>query len=189
MEEDLIWKQGLKRGEKQIFSLIFQTYYKGLVIYTGRYLSDQAACEDIVQNVFLKLWNDRETISIENSLRSYLLRAVINQCIDELRHTKIIDEYQEYLLSFHEEEWSENSFLYSELSGHIDKALNKLPEELRHPFVMSRIEGKKYSEIAQSLNVSVRTIEVRIAKALMQLRILLKDFITILISFFIVNNP
>ena len=189
MEHDVLLKQGIKSGNIQLFSGLFQCYYKDLVLYAGRYISSQAACEDIVQNVFLKLWNDRDTIEIEGALRSYLLRSVINQCIDEIRHKNVINEHQKYFLdSMDEGDLSvEKTLLYSDLMEHLDEALKKLPDVLQQAFVMSRMNGMKYGEIAEELGVSVRTVEVRIGKALSQIRISLKDFAGLLLIYLFIK--
>ena len=86
----------LKQDDKQAFTRLFHAYYKDLVLFGGTYIPEKSTCEDIVQNIFLKLWNDRKTLEIENSLKSYLLKAVRNYCLDELRHRRIIDEHVSY---------------------------------------------------------------------------------------------
>ena len=141
--------------------------------------------EDIVQNIFLKLWNDRKTLEIENSLKSYLLKAVRNYCLDELRHRRIIDEHVAYELKSGsiDIDTTENYILYSDLCRQLKNALEQLPPQEREVFEMSRLENIKYQEIANRLNISVRTVEVRISKALKQLRILLKDFYLLLFFF------
>ena len=88
----------LKQDDKQAFTRLFHIYYKDLVLFGGTYIPEKSTCEDIVQNIFLKLWNDRKSLVIENSLKSYLLKAVRNYCLDELRHRRIIDEHIAYEL-------------------------------------------------------------------------------------------
>lgn len=188
MEQDTVLKQGIKRGDKQLFSSLFQMYYKDLVLYAGRYIPRQTTCEDIVQTVFTKLWSDRGVIEIDGTLRTYMLRSVINLCIDEIRHNRTIEQYQEYFLNIKEEASIEQTFLYSELSEHLNKALEQLPGGLRQVFVMSRMKGMKYGEIAEKLNVSVRTVEVRMSQALSKIRISLKEFISLIIAWFLFNN-
>ena len=152
----------LKQDDKQAFTRLFHAYYKDLVLFGGTYIPEKSTCEDIVQNIFLKLWNDRKSLVIENSLKSYLLKAVRNYCLDELRHRRIIDEHIAYELKSDsiDIDTTENYILYSDLCRQL-----------------------KYQEIANRLNISVRTVEVRISKALKQLRILLKDFYLLLFLF------
>ncbi len=183
--QDFFFKNGLKAGDKAVFSQFFRHYYKDLVIYAGRYIVDKQTCKDLVQNVFVKLWHDRDTIEIRESLKSYLLRSVINLCIDEIRHHKIKSTHDQRLIAIGElmEYEVENAVFYSELEKHYHKALEQLPEVIRATFEMSRTEGLKYHEIAEKMGVSVRTVEVRISKALLFLKEHLKEFISIIMIY------
>lgn len=176
---------GLKQGNKEAFSLLFTAYYKNLVLFGGNFLPDRMACEDIVQSVFLKLWNDRMTLEIETSLKSYLLTAVRNSCLNEIRHRNIMSEHVLCVLSNPtlDEVNTENYILYSDLHEHFVTALSKIPESYRTAFEMNRIQGLKYKEIAVRLNLSERMVDVRIAKTLELLRKYLKDFLSLLFFF------
>lgn len=168
----------LKKGNKQAYSILFNKYYRDLVLFGGNFLPNKSLCEDIVQNIFLKLWRDREVLVIETSLKSFLLRSVQNSCLDELRHKGVVREHESYSSTFGASDNidTENYVLYSDLHNHLNDALSKLPESCRQAFEMNRLEGLKYREIAEKLNVSERTIEVRIGKALSLLRNHLKEF-------------
>lgn len=183
-EHDLLLE--LKSGNKEAFSLLFRNYYKDLVLFAGNFLPNQTLCEDIVQSVFLKLWEGREVIKIERSLKSFLLRSVQNSCLDELRHVKIVRGHEGMMKDFHflEALDTEEYVLYSDLQQHLNDALNKLPPNCIEAFRLNRFEGFKYKEIAQRLNVSERTVEVRIGKAINLLRKHLKEFLKILLLFF-----
>jgi RNA polymerase sigma-70 factor (ECF subfamily) len=126
----------------------------------------------------MKLWDDHETLDINSSLKSYLLTAVRNSCVDEIRHRRIVHEHEIYTLELkpRDDMETENYVLYSDLRQHLIEALGKLPANYREAFQMNRFEGLKYKEIAAKLNVSERTVEVRIGKALLLLRQYLKDF-------------
>jgi RNA polymerase sigma-70 factor, ECF subfamily len=186
MEEQTLLA-GLRKGDNKAFSQLFTAYYKDLVLFGGNFLPDKVVCEDIVQSVFLRIWNDRASLDIETSLKSYLLKSVRNSCLDELRHRDIIHQHEAYTLSTDvlEDVDTEHYILYSDLSRHLDEALANLPEAYREAFEMNRFEGLKYKEIAARLQVSERTVEVRIGKALEMLRVLLKDFLVISLSFII----
>lgn len=186
--EELHLLKGLKQGDKEAFSLLFKMYYKDLVLFGGNFLPDRLLCEDIVQSVFLKIWKDRDQLEIATSLKSYLLKSVRNNCLDELRHREVRREHETYVLSA--SGWgdvdTENYILYSDLSGHLQKALLKLPEACRIAFEMNRFEGLKYKEIAVRLQVSERTVEVRVGKALELLRVYLKEFfLLVLLLYFL----
>ncbi|MDR1455433.1 MAG: RNA polymerase sigma-70 factor [Tannerella sp.] len=172
----------LKLGNVQAFSLLFNTYYRDLVLFGGTYLPQQVACEDIVQSVFLKLWNERATLSIGTSLKSYLLRAVQNACMDELRHRSIVCEHKSQVLSdFRPDDLADtgNRVLYSELQRHLRRALKQMPEAHREAFVLNRFKGLKYREIAGRLHISERMVEVRIGKAIGFLRKYLREFLVV----------
>ena len=179
--------EGLRQGDATSFSLLFKTYYKDLVLFAGTFLSEQTICEDIVQSVFLKLWNDRSNLIIETSLKSYLLRSVRNGCLDEIRHRAVIYEHESYTsgIGLLEDQDTENYILYSDLKKHLLQAMEKLPDNYRTAFEMNRFGGLKYKEIAARLSVSERTVEVRISKALELLREYLKDFLLAALLFFI----
>lgn len=173
----------IKVDNKEAFSLIFQSYYLDLVLFAGNFIHSKQVCEDIVQSVFLRLWNDRTNIQIEISLKSFLLKAVRNSCLDEFRHLEVVRQYEvDYENSILNSYDTENYILYSDLYDHLYRALEQIPELYREAFMMNRFEGLKYKEIAKKLNVSERTVEVRVSKTLGLLRKQLKDFFVLLIS-------
>lgn len=173
----------LKQDSKEAFSLLFQTYYTDLVLFCGNFIKEKGSCEDIVQSIFLKLWNDRKKLQIETSLKSYLLKAVRNSCLDAFRHLEIVRQYEsDYESNVLDSYDTENYILYSDLHDHLHRALQQVPELYREAFEMNRFEGLKYREIAEKLNVSERTVEVRVSKTLELLRKQLKDFFILLIS-------
>ena len=177
-ECDLI--AGLNEGNKEAFSLLFKAYYKDLVLFGGNFLpGDRDTCEDIVQSVFLKLWNDRRTIVIETSFKSYLLKAIRNACLDELRHRDVVHEHELHVQNTRltDEMDTENYILYSDLQRHLQAALDKIPQPWREAFEMNRFEGLKYREIAERLQLSERAVEVRIAKAIDLLKKYMKEFL------------
>lgn len=183
---DRLLVMALKRDDHESFTRIFRAYYKDLVLFGGTFIPEKSVCEDIVQNIFLKLWNDRQTLEIEISLKSYLLKAVRNNCLDELRHRKIVDEHVTHQLksASMDADETENYVLYSDLCRQLKNALAQLPPAEREVFEMSRLENIKYQEIANRLKISVRTVENRISNALKRLRILLKDYFLLLLIFF-----
>lgn len=174
----------LKAGNHSAFSYLFNTYYKDLVLFAGRYINSKDYCEDIVQFIFLKFWKERETIKISSSLKAYLLQSIKNKCIDEIRHNSVVFQHQSYveLSGVLDDINTENYVLYSDLQKQLTKALAAIPEEYRTAFTLNRFGNLNYREIAKKLNVSERTIEVRIGKALKLLRIYLKEFLMLLLT-------
>jgi RNA polymerase sigma-70 factor (ECF subfamily) len=180
MQNEYDWIAELKQGNAQAFSLIFNTYYKDMVLFGGTFLPNREVCEDIAQSIFLKLWSERTTLIIETSLKSYLLKAVRNACLDEIRHRNIVLEHESYVLSSRSSDDLADTgdyILYSDLQKHLQQALKKMPDACREAFELNRFEGMKYREIAEKMNVSERTIDVRIGKAIDFLRKYLREFL------------
>jgi len=173
----------LQVGDYQAFSNIFNAYYRDMVIFATRFTKDLNHAEEIVQDTFVSFWEDRESLKINTSLKSYLLKSVQNKYIDWFRHNKVIQAHNEYTME-KPTQYALNTdsyLLFSELNEQIEKALKLLPEQVSEAFRMNRNKGLKYHEIADILGVSVRTIEVRIGKALHLLRFYLKDYFVVIL--------
>ncbi|HEU4472356.1 MAG TPA: RNA polymerase sigma-70 factor [Flavisolibacter sp.] len=176
----------LQRRDEAAFEQVFKTYYKNLHAYAFATLKDDILAEEMVQNVFCKLWERTENLSIQGSIAAYLYRAVHNESLNYLKHLKVRSEHQLFV-SHRKENVSESGakkLQAKELESQLRKAMNELPEQCRTIFQMSRFEELRYREIAERLNISVKTVENQIAKALKILRSRLADFL-VLISFFI----
>lgn len=169
----------LKNNSKSAFSAIFLTYYQDLVRFAFRFTKNLETSEEIVQDVFIKIWEERATLEIHHSLKSFLLKSVQNLSIDRLRHQNIVNKYASLVLDnpVLSDNATENYLLRDELELNYIRAMEKIPAEYADVYRLSRVEGKNYHEIAQKLGVSVRTVEVRIGKALNLLREELKDFL------------
>lgn len=169
----------LTHNDQGAFTIIFTKYYANLVRFSFGITRNADASEEIVQDVFLKLWESRNALEIHSSLKSFLLKSVQNRSIDSLRHTSITHKYASLVLDHPtlSENDTENYILFSELENKFDHALSKIPAEYAKVFRMSRIETLSYHEIAGKLGISVRTVEVRIGKALSLLREELKEFL------------
>ena len=183
IKKDLIFEllliEKLKSGDPDSFSDIFSAYYKDLVFFAYSFTHELSSAEDIVQDTLVKLWEDHEKLNVTVSLKSILLKTIQNKCIDWHRHRKIVNNSSTYIIDNSPlyEYNTDNYVLRSELEEMIEKAVAILPEKFKEAFEMNRFEGLKYQEIATKLNVSVRTIEVRISKALELLRKSLIDFL------------
>ena len=166
-------------GNKEAFSTIFSAYYPDMVMFAMSFTHEPDTAEEIVQETFVKLWEDHKTLKINESLKSYLLKSVQNRCIDLFRHKKVrqvhFNEVTNNAVLFEYD--IDNYMLRSELEEQIKKAFLLIPHDYLEAYRMNRDEGLKYKEIAKKLNVSVRTIEVRIGKTLNLLREHLKDYL------------
>ncbi|MEQ8423714.1 MAG: RNA polymerase sigma-70 factor [Cyclobacteriaceae bacterium] len=175
--------KALKEGDETAFEMIFKVHYESLCNYAYSFLLDRDEAEEVVQATFLNVWEKRENITIETSVKSYLYRAVRNSCLNAIKHTKIKKRHAEESMATSEKSYesSSQSLISSELDQRIGDALMVLPEQCRLIFKMSRFEELKYSEIADQLNISIKTVENQIGKALKIMREQLKEYLPILI--------
>ena len=166
--------QDIREGKEGPFRELFDTYYEGLCQYAFTILRDMDEAEDIVQAMFIKIWEKRQSLIITHTVKSYLYKAVYHQCINQFDHRAVREKYQELSLI-------ENSGIQlpevfpNELEDRIVTAINSLPKQCRTIFMMSRYQEMKYSEIAKALELSVNTIENQVSKALRVLRKHLDD--------------
>jgi RNA polymerase sigma-70 factor (ECF subfamily) len=163
------------------FEAIFKAYYEGLCRYASMWLKDTDESEEIVQLVFVQLWEKREKIQISSSLKSYLYKSVYHSALNSLKHQKIKEEYVHMKQSEIQESELQSKQSLKELETRIEKALNTLPEQCKLIFSMSRFEELKYREIADILNISIKTVENQMGKALRLMRHNLSDFLTLLL--------
>jgi RNA polymerase sigma-70 factor (ECF subfamily) len=162
----------IRQGDKGQFELLFRSSYVSLVRYAKTLIKDHDTAEEIVQDLFFRLWQDKEKLNIESSLNGYLFRAVHNKCLHYIEHKKVVDRHaEEMLLQNQGSQESPSDILhYKELQVKIAKILEKLPERCGQIFYMSRFEGLKYTEIAERLSVSIKTVESNMGKALKEFR-------------------
>jgi len=173
--------------DKQTYEQIFRQHYSELCSYANNFMDDLDDAEEIVQDVFVKIWENRSEINITDSTRAYLFRSVRNTCLNKKKHIKIREEYKA-----ENEREIESNFVdlnavinASELEIKIRNAIDKLPTERRKIFIMSRYDELKYKEIAEKLNISIKTVENQMGSALKFLRTELIDYITIFILIFL----
>lgn len=175
--------KALKEGDETAFEMIFRTHYEALCNYAYSFLDDRDEAEEIVQSTFLNVWERKHNITIETSLKSYLYRAVRNTCLNAIKHTKIKRKHADESMATAERshESVSQSIISSELDQKIGEAMMALPEQCRLIFQLSRFEELKYSEIAEQLNISIKTVENQMGKALRIMREQLREYLPILI--------
>ncbi|GGF30636.1 RNA polymerase sigma-70 factor [Echinicola rosea] len=171
--------------DEELFESTFKSHFQALYAYACMLVKDEDEAEEIVQTVFLKIWEKRENIAITSSLKAYLYQMVYRDSMNHLRHQKVKQKHQNITLH----EANDNGIQLDE--GHegelmevLKKALQDLPEKCRKVFLLSRYESLKYQEIADRLGISVKTVETHMSKALKHLRIELADFLPILFILF-----
>lgn len=163
----------------QAFEQLFKTHYKALHAYANLILKDMELAEEVVQNMFLKFWEKRELLNVETSMKAYLYKSIYNDSLNYLKHEKVKLKYQDFAMhtTDHLTDTASAKVELSELEIRLREALNELPEQCRTIFQLSRFEELKYREIADRLNISIKTVENQMGKALKLLRIKLVDFL------------
>lgn len=179
----------MKSLDKAAFEELFRSYFTPLCSFAQKFVNDIDEAKDIVHNVFINLWNKRNEINMETSLKSYLFQGVHNRSLNYIRDNKnlvrfdtpqIEGELSQYLES-------KDHLESSEAESRINYALDDLPAKCKEIFLMNRFDGLKYREIAEKLNISIKTVETQMSRALKTLREKLSDMITILIMLLIQN--
>lgn len=191
--------QGIRQGDELAFRHIYEEHYVLLCHFANQMLHDAPTAEEMVQDVICYLWEHHDTIDIQHSVRAYLLRSVRNRCLKELKNDSRIEEicfsafFGEENLSFIESLFVDEthplgSLLERELEEKIRKSIELLPSECRTVFKKSRIENKKYEEIAVELGISVNTVKYHIKNALSTLQHHLDDYMKLLLIYFFMEK-
>ncbi len=173
-------------------SRLFEHYSKALFYYALKFVDDEAA-KDIVQDVFLRLWEDRH-LHISKSLEGLLFTMVRNKCLQQIEKQKIRSNYQQSsALRLKEDEilfysTEVSSLIEHELQGQLEKAVESLPDKCREVFIRSRYHEKMNKEVAAELGISIKTVEKHLSTAMKRLRIALKDYLPLLLLFRHDNN-
>jgi len=180
----------LKAGNQKVFESVYDKFFGPLYSYAREYVIDGEVASEIVQDTFLKLWEIRETIADNTTLQSFLYRITRNNCLNYLNHLKVQKKYLDYTylqkieLELNTGALNDNSadkIISEELERKIEKTIQSLPQKCKQIFLMSRLDEKKYREIAVELGISEKTIENQIQKALKLFRKHLTDYITALL--------
>ena len=180
--------EALQKGEEKAFVYLFDRYYEGLLNYAGRIVRETELAHDLVQETFCKLYEDH--LNIHLSVKSYLYKSVYNSCLNEIKYQKVVNNYADReLLDFYFSEIvqtpeAELALQNEDIRKALEEAINKLPERCREVFVLSKVEELSNKEIAEKLNISVKTVEVQMTKALSRLR---KELEWLLSLIFFVN--
>jgi len=164
------------------FEDLFKTYFQHLCSFAQQYVGDADAAQDICQKVFIRLWEKREEMDPKKAIKSYLFTSVKNRCLNYIRDHK---KYRSQILDLDCGDFDlfseEDHFAEEELKDKIEAALSTLPPKCRLVFEMSRYQQMKYNEIAEELDISQKTVEAHMSKAMKSLRQELKDYLFIFI--------
>ncbi len=178
--------QRLKEGDERAFNTLFQKYYSSMCHFARQFLNDSEMAEETVQDMFVRIWEKRESLNIESSVKHYLFRSVRNQCLNQIQHQKIRKQYASMVKeSAHQDIDPDQYYLEVDLLKRIEKSIDALPVKRQEIFRLSREQGMKYKEIAEELKISVKTVEAQMGLALKHLREDLKEFSNHLVTLFL----
>ncbi len=175
---------------QQKFEKLFKEHFTALCYFAKKYLGDLDTSKEVAHSVFIKIWENRAEFDFDKPAKSYLFTSVYNRSLNVLRDNKKFSTTDdEYAINaeldggeFHD------TMELAELEGRIKRALTKLPDKCREVFELNRFENKKYNEIAIQLNLSLKTVEAHMSKALKILKEELKDYIYLILFLLLKNN-
>lgn len=187
LDKEQTYLAKIREGDRAAFEKVFYSYYEDLCRYAFSILKKDDASEDLVQQVFVNFWEKREQTIISGSLKSYLFRSVHNQSLNLIKHEKVKANYIQYS-QFYETKYHsevEEGLEGKELALEIETVIESLPNQCRKIFIMNRMESLKYSEIADELGLSIKTVENQIGKALKILRSSLSHYLVSLLLIYL----
>ncbi|MFW5886373.1 MAG: RNA polymerase sigma-70 factor [Bacteroidota bacterium] len=175
--------------DKRNFELVFRNHFVSLCQFALKYVHDLDTAKEIVHDCFINLWEKRETIDTSKPVKSYLSTSVYNRCLNYIRDNKKMDRDESHFQNLDNGASDHgDKLMEKELEEKIERVIESLPDACKTVFKMNRFDGLKYSEIAGKLNISVKTVESHMSKALKVLRENLSDYLTIIIAIFFLNG-
>jgi RNA polymerase sigma-70 factor (ECF subfamily) len=186
--QDLVQK--IRMSDEAAFEKLFRLFYPRLCNYAMSIVKDLDIAEEIVQDVLVGIWQTRNKLQIETSIRPYLYKSVNNRCLNHFRHQKVKQQHQTHEMAVANAyaEPTSGRLELNELKTRIDMGMQQLPPACREVFRLSRMEQFSYKEIAEFLNISVKTVENHMGKALKIMRAELSDFLVLGLIFTLVNT-
>lgn len=167
-EDNILILRLIKEGDRLAFRHLFETWFTPLCRFMHLYISEKTVVEELALDLFMHIWENRQTLQIQVSLKSYLFQAARNRCLNELRkqkNTVSLDEISDEIIDA-----GVYSLEETELHNLIQEAVLALPDKCREVFDLSRNESLSNREIADRMNISVKTVEAQITKALKRIK-------------------
>ncbi len=183
-------------GDEETYISLFREYYVALCSYARRYVGRKDVAEEIVSDTFLKIWENKETLRINTSIKSYLFQAVCNNSLYYLRKLKkdlVLDDFFQSTESENigfaliAEDIDEQSLTMENIHSKIVEAVNLLPEQQQRVFRLKRFEGKKNKEVAEIMGLSIKTVEMHLSKATLNLQKALKNYLPAFLIFLLLK--
>lgn len=175
------------------FEKIFKKHYVELCIYAKEFLKDKETAEEIVENTFVKIWENRKEIVIQTSLRAYLYKGVYHNCLNFLRHLKIEEKNHKNLeneltdlqqFTAYSSDYPVANLILKDINEKINQVVESFPPQCKEIFCLSRYEELSYQQICEKLNISVNTVKTQMSRALDKLHIALDEYLAIAILLF-----
>lgn len=174
-----------KDGNESAFEQIFKVYYNPIVGFCNQFISDRDKSSSLAQEAFINLWLNRSKIQSPNGITSFLYTFAKSNCLNFIRHQKVISKYEDRHLQAIENKLNNevldafdfDALEFSEMEELIYRSISELPEKCRQVFMLSRFEGKKNKEIAEELQISVKSVEANITRALKTLSVKLAEYL------------
>ena len=171
-DNDLALADAIQKGDKEAWDFVVQKYYKPLFIFINRMVRDSESAEELLQDVFVKFWTKREQINVNTSFKAYLYKSARNHTLNFIKRRKFEQNYHSGLLKTLDKSYNdtEHTFQFTQLEKVLYTAIDDLPEKCKEIFKLSRFEDLTYKEIAETLDIPVRTVHYQVGLALKELR-------------------
>lgn len=185
------------QGDENEYVILFHEYYASLCRYSKRYVGRKDLAEDIVSETFFIIWKKRKKLDIKSSLKSYLFQAVYKNSLNYLRKQKKMDLLEDYqslyikrpeMFSGSTNDSPSDILMIKDLGERIRDGVEQLSPQQKTTFKLKRYEGKKNKEIAEIMGLSIKTVEMHMAKAMLSLRNYLKDYTPAALFLFLLEN-
>ena len=187
--EEIFIIRRLIEGDEKAFKYFFDTYYVDLCNFVNAYVRDEDLSEDIVQNTFVYLWENRESLKYNSSVKAYLYASSKNKSLNHLRNSKNRNRIESEMTVSVEQHFDSHNFLeYKDLKDLIVNAIDRLPGKCKKIYQLSRDQGLSNNEIASQLDLSVKTVENQITIAIRKIKDFLKPYHDQIIIFFLLAN-
>lgn len=171
-DNNIILAKKIRAGDRKAFEQLFYRYYAQLCVFSNSFVRSMDISRDVVQEVFVKIWDNRDNFNVETSLKAYMYQAVRNQSLNFIKQKKQQERLKERIKKQQEaaKERCGDEFNTEELSEKVWKLVETLPERRRTIFILYRKHGLSYHEIAEVLSIARKTVENQMGKSLQYLR-------------------
>ena len=177
-----------KKGDEKAFAYFYNLYYNQIVVFCTEFIYDRDKAKSITQEAFLKLWINKEKVKKINGIKAFLYTSAKSECLNLLRHKKVVNKYLDHSLQKREESLNMevlnamnfDTVMLTELEELIQVSIDELPNKCRQVFIMIRIDRKKNKEIAAELNITVKAVEANMTRALKVLKKRLSAYLPII---------